>query len=1393
MPVRAFGAGGGSEDQISANNGVTIPSTAVSEVTVRSSSIKKEYVFESWTTHSGLPVNHINDLYQSPDGYIWLATFSGLIRFDGVRFLEFNSGSSDHFLSNRILLIQGGANNSFWITTEHGDLILADNGTFRSFDELSGTNSHVVLHDQITNSSFIGSNNGLYQFNGENLKPTRGDLFEGVSIANILRSSTDELWIFTSTGKAFRFKDGDLNSDPVVIATPRQDSAIIEDEHGRIWLGRQHLGYIENDLFTKIDIPEEYMDIRNPLEPIIFSFRQVPQSSILLVSTQLGLMQIDESFGLEHIDLTQPNSYSPIAALQGNTISVCPDGSVWSFSETRAYKNGDFEFETHHPINSILCDLEQNIWFGTDRQGLLRYRQSLFDNITFEYSTNNFYGVFADSYDGLWIGRMYGELSRIDSEGQIERYQTPTGWASNAVFEELSDGSFITGNQHCRPEHRTQNGGCSLFEYIEALEQKRIRALFQDSKQTVWTGTQNAIFQLRQDESGTLQKTGEINVRLVRFFLESIDNSIWFATNGNGVGHYRDGIIEFHNLSTGLSSNNIRSLYEDDDGYIWVVTEDRGLNRIHPESGDVVVMRKKDGLYEDALHFMIPDNFGRIWFSSNRGVFWTTFDELRSFASGQSQRISSLAYTERDGMLIREANGGFQNSGLRTADGRIWFPTQNGVLVIDPRVVNTSHFLPPVLVETATSSGASLFDEAGNITIAPNQRSFTIGFNCPVFMAPERVHFKYKLEGFDSDWVSAGNRREANYTNIPAGKYTFRVTAFIDNEQNITQETTKAIVIDPFFYETVWFPMGIVFLIILFLAGGYQLRLRHLLRREKILEKLVNKRTEDLRAEKRKTEEQAAQLKIISREKSRFFANISHEFRTPLTLIISPLTDLRDGRFGLISAEAKKQADISLRNAQRLLRLVGQMMDLARLEEKKFEINLKAGNICNYLRAISEPFKGTALKKDIQFHIQIPDEPVYVHYDPGHFDKIIANLLSNAFKFTPDSGTITLSVTKTEQHVEVVVSDSGPGIEPKHLPRLFDRFYQVEKSELQPGSGIGLSLAKQITELHHGNIEVESTLNKGSTFTVRLPVLERKLNGKNTADLGTSVGDNHRYDYLNNDHNGQHELLDTDECEDPQTFQKSILVVDDHADIRAYLKRHLEAHYSVVEATSGNEAISILNTQLPDLILSDVMMPDGDGFELLKAIRENTEYSFLPVLLLTARAEAEDKLKGLGIGANDYINKPFDIREVLSRINNLFDQQKRLLNHFSTNGKEIKIHHDSIDVQSSDQLFLGDVKNAIQQELSNENFSVEQLAEMVNQSRSNLHRRLTKATGETPSSLIRRVRLELGAQLLKQNAGTVSEIAYSTGFKSVSHFSRVFTEHFGQSPSTYQTEAFQNR
>lgn len=546
--------------------------------------------------------------------------------------------------------------------------------------------------------------------------------------------------------------------------------------------------------------------------------------------------------------------------------------------------------------------------------------------------------------------------------------------------------------------------------------------------------------------------------------------------------------------------------------------------------------------------------------------------------------------------------------------------------------------------------------------------------------------------------------------------------------------------------------------------------------------RLLTNKNNELLEQKKITEQQAEKLKQLDAEKSRFFANISHEFRTPLTLTLAPLENLKNPRYGTLSTEGKAQVEMASKNAKRLMRLVTQLMDLARFEANLFKLNPEATSLNHFLTHLTARFMGMAERYNITFNIDLPDKTIAANFDAEQFEKVVSNLLSNAFKYTEKGGCVSVMLEAEDDHAKISVQDTGKGIAPEHLPRLFDRFYQAEKSEVQPGTGIGLALVKEITELHGGRVEVESTPGVSTIFSVFLPLTD--VDETVTSELENVAAP--AVDEVIMPDRTISIPVEADEVADEE--RKTILIVDDNQDIRGYLKNQFEENYNVLTAHSGNKAYETVIKFLPDLIISDVMMPDGDGFSLLKKLRDNPDTNFLPVILLTAKAEAEDKLQGLGIGADDYLTKPFSMEEVSLRVNNLIERQKRLQKHYAKQTEKEKtsaknLSPDVVEMSSTDEQYLERVREIIQKYMHDENFSVEDLAEEMFQSRTQLFRKLRDLADESPSALIRRMRLERGLNLLQQKAGTVSEIAYSTGFKSVAHFSKSFRQQFGQSPT----------
>ncbi len=526
-------------------------------------------------------------------------------------------------------------------------------------------------------------------------------------------------------------------------------------------------------------------------------------------------------------------------------------------------------------------------------------------------------------------------------------------------------------------------------------------------------------------------------------------------------------------------------------------------------------------------------------------------------------------------------------------------------------------------------------------------------------------------------------------------------------------------------------------------------------------------------------------LEEIDRFKTRFFANVSHEFRTPLTLTLGPLEDLRDGRHGPLPESAARQVQLAHRNASRVLDLVNQILELARLESGRLSLETERFDLAAFLRDVSRQFISAAERRSISFSVQLPEEPLCIHADPRRLGSVFSNLLSNALKFTPKGGAVRIGLAADAETARITVRDSGPGIPAHILPHLFERFSPIEASSdwAHPGVGIGLSLVRELVELHGGAVRVESDWGFGSTFTVELPVETARLQPGLSSDKGSDATFALPEVALPSPDDP---IWDDDPADDDRT---TVLVVEDNADVRLHIRGHLSDVYRIIEAANGEQGLQKARECVPDLVVADVMMPGMDGLTLCRRLKGDRQTDFIPVILLTARAGRQDRLEGLHTEADAYLTKPIDMAELKVRIKNLIRLRQRLRDRVQQTPEREQLsdllHPAEVDAASTAEELVKRIRGVIEANLGDESFTVERLADEVGLSRGHLHRRLRILLGEAPSDAIRRMRLERAAQLLAAQAGTVSEVAYAVGFKSVAHFSNTFDRHYGCRPSAF--------
>ncbi|QXD16272.1 response regulator [Rhodocaloribacter litoris] len=732
-------------------------------------------------------------------------------------------------------------------------------------------------------------------------------------------------------------------------------------------------------------------------------------------------------------------------------------------------------------------------------------------------------------------------------------------------------------------------------------------------------------------------------------------------------------------------------------------------------------------------------------------------------------------------------------------DGVVWIGRSKDLIRYDTRPAFTPTVPGAVVLRrVAPADRDTLLYDGGRVDGRPvpvlpyAMRNLRFTYALPFFDAPDATRFQVRLVGFEEQWSAWSAETYRDYTNLPEGSYRFLVRAR-DVYGRISEATTFAFTIHPPWHRTAWAYLGYLLGVLGLVYAGARWQQRRHRARERELERQVRERTAEVARQRDQLERQAVRLAELDRLKSRFFANVTHEFRTPLTLTLGPLEDLLDG--DTLRDEDAEQVRLSLRNARRLLRLINQILDVSRLEAGRMRLQAREGDLAAYVYELAQAFLPLAERKGVALLVDVPPEPVLVYFDHDQLEKVIGNLLSNAFKFTPEGGTVRVTVNADAEAAEVQVSDTGPGIAPEDLDHIFDRFYRADESTAhrQPGTGIGLALVKELVELHGGTIRAESTVGEGTTFRVRLPRGSDHLHpeqraGMDPCDEGFDENAEERlvrYADLPPEHPaGDGPEPPEDPEETPREDRPLVLVADDNAELRAFVRRHLEPDYRVVEAGDGAAALDLAREAVPDLIVSDVMMPSLDGDALCHAVKTDPDLDFVPVILLTARASMEGRLQGLEKGADDYLTKPFAMPELRARIANLIAQRRRLKARWQGDG--LRLQATVPEVTSADEAFLRSVLEAVEAEMEDETFSVARLAGAVGQSRANLHRRLKQLTGKTPSEWIMALRLERAAALLAGGAGTVSEVAYGVGFKSVSYFCKCFRERYGTTPARYR-------
>lgn len=1056
-------------------------------------------------------------------------------------------------------------------------------------------------------------------------------------------------------------------------------------------------------------------------------------------------------------------------------------------------------------ITALYRDNTGIIWVGTYKKGVNYFHEDIikFRTIRSIASSPASLGVndvncfVEDSRGNIWVGTNGGGLKYFDRQrGTFRHYvndaSDPYSISSNVIVSLHIDsrGTLWIGTYH---------GGLNYFDgkrfhlftanpYISGtLNSNNIWSIAEDKQGNLWLATIGGGLNVMDRSRNTFYsyQHGQMNSVSSNFILDvAFDRyqNLWVATADglNMLDKQTGRFVSFtaqRNVVGTLSNNNVNCLYEDSRGLIWVGTR-YGLNLFNRANGSFRVFMREDGLPNNTIHSIAEDANGDLWIGTLGGL-----SHMSLTASGDSlQDISFKNYDEMDGLQGREFNLG---SALSTSKGELLFGGANGFNLFSPDMIRMNTRIPNVIftdfqiynrsigvnevVNGRVLLGQSI-SHTQKIVLKHRENMFSIGFAALNHFHPEKNRYLYKLEGFNTQWLEPDpSILKATYTNLNPGEYTFRVIASNnDGVWNYQGASIRIVVLPPFWKSPLAFSIYFVLIALALIA----LRL------------LIIKRTQGKIAieQARKEAQQRHEFDML---KIKLFTNISHEFKTPLTLILNPIEKILKETD---SEKYRSQLQLVHRNARRLLNLVSQLLDFRRMEVQEVKLNPVLGDMAIFSEEICQSFSDLAEKKTIKLHFSSNLPEALVFFDHEKYERILFNLLSNAFKFTPQNGSIEVSLEfpdpslpndvsarmNEERFIRLRVKDNGIGVPKEKHELIFERFFQniTPGKSLNPGSGIGLSMVTEYVKLHKGQMQLESEPGKGSCFTILLPYythLPPADDSPSIPSLATPTNYEEGVDDKSN------------------TIRKPLLlIVEDNADFRFYLKDNLKGNYAIEEACNGKEGLKASLSLMPDLIVSDVMMPEMDGIEMAKKIRSDKRTSHIPIILLTARASGDHKMESFEIGVDDYLAKPFSFEILESRIRNLIVQRELLRSAFQ---KHFEVNPSEISITSLDEKLIGKAIAIVEKNISNPNFSVEELSREVGMSRVHLYKKLLALTGKSPIEFIRILRLKRAAQLLRQSQLTVSEIAYEVGFNNPKYFSKYFKAEFNVLPSQFASQA----
>ena len=1310
---------------------------------------QKELVSRFYTMMDGLPDQGVNCVIQDSHGFIWLGTSSGLCKFDGLRFTTYrnNPFSVNSLRSNHIATILEDNVGRLWIGHAEG-VDLFDPKTEKFFLPVpdSGLDLRVAeLRQRLDGKIWVcAGKKGVYVADPKTLRISK---FTNSPLADIwdIAETKDGSVAYAASDSGFYYLDKTTGKTSHYTRDPFDDKSlpfmsrtVFVDKLDRIWVANT-----------------EGLELFNPQKK---SFRHYPSKSAVL------------------------------------TISEKPDGNFWlgcldglyDFNPANGFLH---KLPNDFLITSVAMDLQENLWVGS-----LHGLQQLHAKNRKIMVSNRFgrlVGPILEDHNGdVWILGVEPTLHGPSLENSLFRLNPLSKTVSNWKWTppppvELKQFNLMTicldndknvwiasagqiGKFHPQDNtFKTREMEGTVFPPLSS---------FMDSNGTIWFGSWHGVYKC-EPKSFTSERLISAPGHTTYSFLEDSSRNLWIGTQ-NGLVRYNLRTSELNVFykepgnRQSLLNNTVFDLMMDKDETIWVGTGG-GLHKMikGTENGVPKFINwrtTQSGLPNDDVYCVVDGGDETLWLTCGNMI--SHFDPKKNIFRN---------YDSNDGLPGGPFRGRAYLPGhsLKSRNGTIYLGYTEGVVVFHPDSIETNTFIPPIKftgfsidnkhvpvdgTDYDTLSSVSVLTKnisyTDEIVLAYDQNNFNLEFSALNFVNPEQNRFKYRLDPYEKEWIETNaNNPLARYTNISPGEYTFRVIG--SNNDGVWNEkgATLSIVINPPWWKTWW------------AYSLYVLSFAGLLLFWRTYE---NKRLA--------LKHRAEHLSELDNLKTRFFTNISHELRTPLTLMLGPLKAMYEGTF---QGDSKPVFGLMVRNGQRLLRLINQLLDLSKLEVGKMELYLKPIDMVQFLRETAASYESQATERKIKYFFNPEVQQLVVHADPEKLEKVVHNLLSNAFKFTREGGEVILNLKlQGKQGVAITVQDTGVGIPEGDIDKIFDRFYQVDSSQTRAyeGSGLGMALAKELVTLHNGKISVESIEGKGTIFTVLLPIGKAHPETAKRVDLANGSEQQLAERLSDNSMISQSEK--NEETTVAANHNPTLLIVEDNTDMRDYIRKTLSDLYQITEAKNGKEGFKLAGEIIPDLIISDIMMPEMDGLKLCEKIKTTELTSHVPVILLTAKADRESRLTGLETGADDYLPKPFDADELKLIVRNHIDARNKMKEKFS---REITLEPQDIAISSFDERFIKKVLEIIEQHMDDEKFSIEELSRGVGYSNMHLYRKIKALSGQTPSQFLRTIRLKRAAALLINDNDNVTQIAFSVGFSSLSYFNKCFKQQFGLTPSKF--------